>query len=241
MGPYRNGRLTPRGGALFLLMVLIAVSPGGAGAAEGPLAWADLEGANLRLDPPQTDSRESEAVLAAARRRLVGGVFFHDATDELAVVYQFSRTPTGVISVEDSRIERDRQMAHLERFVVRDVVLGNHGPVSAEAVYLIVQPDRHPEGAIMVGGGLVSVALVFTQRDLQKFAQWPPSIQTAVREQRVASGMTRSQVVMSRGVPGQRKSATNEAGITEKWCYPALHVLFSEGKVIRTEERQGRC
>lgn len=93
----------------------------------------------------------------------------------------------------------------------------------------------------MVGGGLVSVALVFTQRDLQKFAQWPPSIQTAVREQRVASGMTRSQVVMSRGVPGQRKSATNEAGITEKWCYPALHVLFSEGKVIRTEERQGRC
>jgi len=236
----RAGR---RGISLVLLLaVSLTVCPLVSRSAAAPLDWAELEGANLRLDPPQTgEPRDTDAFIGDARRRLVGAVFFHDANDELAVLYRFARVSAGEISVEDERMERDRQMTHLERFAVRDVAMGNRGANPLVAVYLIVQPDRHPESAVMVGGGLISVALVFTPRDMQKFSQWPGTIQSAIRERRIMSGMTRAQVVMSRGVPGRRDSIRGEPDVTERWCYPALHVLFSEGRVARTEEGRGRC
>lgn len=179
--------------------------------------------------------RLPKAFLAEVRARWVGATFYHDASVLLAVYSRFSPLSEWAIHPLDTYLT----MRHLAPFVIRDVVLGDRGPYSLSALYLVVQPVdvRTEHGAVEIGGGFLSGTRAFTNEDMQTFARWPSAIQVAVRNQQVVLGMIPGQIVMSRGVPRQRDRVIEGKTESENWCYPGLRLTLRRGRVVKILER----
>lgn len=196
-----------------LLLIGTVCLPTYAVNAQAPsLAWAGLEGAALRCADAACNNL----------RGIVGRVFFFDASDRWATLYDFDRTPNGTITIREST---HVSLAHLERVSVRELqcVLMPNLPrwvTDPTGCYLILSRERglgrdvalhvwQPTGELRKG------ATMFTPADMDVFSRWPKEIQSAVRDQRVLTGMTPQQVAMSRGWPRKRERLTEGTGVSE--------------------------
>lgn len=217
-----------------LLICTLCLPTNAANAQAPPLAWAGLEGADLRCADAACNNLSG----------VVGRVFFFDASDRWANLYDFDRSPNGTITIREST---HVSLAHFERVAVREIqcVLMPNLPrwvTDPTGCYLVLSRERdlRREVALHVWqptGEFRKGATMFTQADMDVVSRWPKEIQSAVRDQRVLTGMTPQQVAMSRGHPRKRERLTEGTGVSEHWVYWGTdEVVFVNGKVTRMRE-----